>query len=274
VAFSREEHSHSTLLAQVLRVFLRRGDERRLQTAVGRTCMRQAATGEPHSTQRMRGPLAHAAVLVECTALHVLAQPLLVQAMGRNWHSAACAAARVKKRVAEEAGQGQGLFPHSELSARQEWSPAASMRLRHTAAQRCTSSFVAARSASSACSWMTASLTSGVSALAKMLKLLRRPLTSAASHALKRNMLPSRKDPERAREQLRSANGVGIGREGSSTGPPQQRNSRHRNHSSRRQRREAAASRELMSEAGATAVPLRGAEGLQGGQKPARWWQV
>ena len=92
----------------------------------------------------------------------------------------------------DEAGQGQGVLAHSELSARQEWSAAASMRLKHTAAQRCTSWLVWARSTTSACSWTTASLTSGVSALAKMLKLLRRPLTSAASQALKRNMLPSR----------------------------------------------------------------------------------
>lgn len=165
--------------------------------------MRQAATGAPHSTQRI-GVHSHTlACSSQCIALHVLAQPLLAQATGRNWHSAACAAARVKKQVVEEAeeveaeeveeaGQGQGVLAHSELSARQEWSPAASMRLKHTAAQRCTSWLVWARSTTSACSWTTASLTSGVSALAKMLKLLRRPLTSAASQALKRNMLPSR----------------------------------------------------------------------------------
>jgi len=153
-----------------------------------RTCITHAATGNAQRTQ-ING--VHSQTL-ECSsswmALCTLPQPLCLHMTRRNRHSRLCAARDVNYEV-------QGVMAvqrsHSECFALQECRPSVSMRLKHAAAARLTASSFAACTAVSACAWMAASFVSGVSALAKMLKLLRRPLTSAASHVLKCEMAPS-----------------------------------------------------------------------------------
>jgi hypothetical protein len=119
-------------------------------------------------------------------ALCTLLQPMCLHATGRKRHSKLWTAGSVKRGNHDA---GKQLHSHCDGGEVQVWTPATSMRRKHATAARCTASFFVACTACSASVWMTASFASGVSAFARMLKLLRRPRTRAASHDLRRSML-------------------------------------------------------------------------------------